>query len=88
MKYCSHCGHLNQDEAMFCGGCGKLLSINKGNDNQRTHSNSGNGGGSWIDSLNDYVGNLANRFSLSFTIGVQTLTEIMPLFVLKATPMH
>lgn len=57
MKYCSHCGHLNQDEAMFCGGCGKPLSINKGNDNQRTHSNSGNGGGSWIDSLNDYVGN-------------------------------
>lgn len=28
MEYCSHCGHLNQDEALFCGVHGKSLSSN------------------------------------------------------------
>lgn len=45
MKYCSFCGHPNPDEAVFCGKCGKKLNLN-------TQKN-----GSWVDSLNDYVGN-------------------------------
>lgn len=60
MKYCSYCGHQNQDDALFCGGCGKPLSQNirnSGIGNQNIHYTNGNGGRSWIDSLNEYVGN-------------------------------
>ena len=47
MKYCSYCGHSNADDAAFCGHCGKQLS-------EKTNTGTG---GSWVDSLNDYVGN-------------------------------
>lgn len=60
MKYCSYCRHQNQDDALFCGGCGKPLSPNTGNNgngNQGNHFANENGGKSWIDSLNEYVGN-------------------------------
>lgn len=60
MKYCSYCGHSNQDDALFCGSCGRPISRNTGNNglgNQRNHTSNGNIGGSWIDSLNEYVGN-------------------------------
>ena len=60
MLYCSHCGHPNQDGALFCGGCGKPLSQDKGNSQtlkQVNHANHGKSSGSWIDSLNEYVGN-------------------------------
>ena len=60
MKYCSHCGHPNQDGAMFCGACGKPLSPNTGSNGvggQSSHATNAKAGGSWIDSLNEYVGN-------------------------------
>lgn len=60
MLYCSHCGHPNQDGALFCGGCGKPLSQDKGNSQtlkQVNHANHGKSSVSWIDSLNEYVGN-------------------------------
>lgn len=60
MKYCSHCGHPNQDGASFCGSCGKPLSQNKENGGTGTphgHADNGKSSGSWIDSLNEYVGN-------------------------------
>lgn len=59
MKYCSHCGHPNQDGALFCGACGKPLSPNtRSNDvgSQSHHTTNTKAGGLWIDSLNDYVG--------------------------------
>lgn len=60
MKYCSYCGHPNQEDAVFCGSCGK--SFNQKDDNtttksQRNHTATGKNGSSWIDSLNEYVGN-------------------------------
>ena len=60
MKYCSHCGHPNQEDALFCGSCGRPLNQKnekesaKGQCNNTTTSKNG---GSWIDSLNEYVGN-------------------------------
>lgn len=60
MKYCSYCGHPNQDGASFCGSCGKPLSQNKENGGMGTphgHADNGKSSGSWIDSLNEYVGN-------------------------------
>lgn len=59
MIYCNHCGCPNDDKALFCGSCGKPLSQSSrksGTENQRNPAN-GKGGGSWIDSLNEYVGN-------------------------------
>lgn len=60
MKYCSHCGHPNQDGALFCGSCGKPLSPNTGSNgvgSQSSYTTNAKAGGSWIDSLNEYVGN-------------------------------
>lgn len=60
MRYCSLCGHPNQDGALFCGSCGKPLSLNtKSNSvgSQSHHTTNAKAGGSWIDSLNEYVGN-------------------------------
>ena len=60
MKYCSHCGHPNQDGTLFCGACGKPLSPNmerNGVGSQSHHTTNRKAGGSWIDSLNEYVGN-------------------------------
>lgn len=69
MIYCTQCGHPNQDGAMFCGGCGRPLSnnteMNKNNSscsntqstNQEYKASTAKNNGSWIDSLNDYVGN-------------------------------
>lgn len=47
MKYCSNCGHINPDDAEYCGKCGKRQSIEY---NAKKNS-------SWVDSINDYVGN-------------------------------
>ena len=60
MKYCSHCGHPNQDGALFCGACGKPLLQNTGSNcvgSQSHHTTNTKAGESWIDSLNEYVGN-------------------------------
>ena len=60
MQYCSHCGHPNQDGALFCGSCGKPLSPNTGSNgvgSQNHHTTNTKAGGSWIDSLNEYVEN-------------------------------
>ena len=60
MKYCNHCAHPNQDEALFCGACGRPLSNNTerdGTGRQSHHATNAKAGGSWIDSLNEYVGN-------------------------------
>lgn len=60
MKYCNHCAHPNQDEALFCGACGRPLSHNTerdGTGRQSHHATNAKAGGSWIDSLNEYVGN-------------------------------
>ena len=59
MKYCSYCGHANPDGALFCGGCGKAFSQSTaGQSQQRTQSQGKKKkSSSWIDSLNDYVGN-------------------------------
>lgn len=60
MIYCGHCGHPNQEGAMFCGSCGKPLPRNSGRndtENRKKHAAKGKSGGSWIDSLNEYVGN-------------------------------
>lgn len=62
MKYCNYCGNENQDSAMFCGNCGKPLATTK---NHRANNSScqqkstisSSKGSSWVDSLNDYVGN-------------------------------
>lgn len=60
MKYCSHCGHPNQDGALFCGACGKPLLDNTGSNgvgSHNHHTTSAKAGGAWIDSLNEYVVN-------------------------------
>lgn len=65
MIYCRHCGHPNRDGAQFCGACGQPLvrhTRNTGNTtnsgNQRsTNRTRGQGGTSWIDSINEYLGN-------------------------------
>lgn len=61
MKYCNYCGHANQDSAMFCGNCGRPLDTTKGqrtnNGSYQQRSTASSKGNSWVDSLNDYVGN-------------------------------
>ena len=60
MIYCNYCGHPNNDGDKFCGHCGRPLSTytnsNHTNNNSQRKTNRGNGK-SWIDSINDYVGN-------------------------------
>lgn len=61
MKYCNYCGHANQDSAMFCGNCGRPLDTAKdqrtNNGSYKQRSTASSKGNSWVDSLNDYVGN-------------------------------
>jgi RsiW-degrading membrane proteinase PrsW (M82 family) len=47
MKTCEKCGHINDDSAKFCGQCGNSFSTISEEKNQS----------SWIDHINDYVGN-------------------------------
>lgn len=60
MIYCNYCGCPNHEGDRFCGHCGKPLNTNTANNysnnnsQKKTHSGSGS---SWIDSINDYVGN-------------------------------
>ncbi len=59
MKYCSQCGHPNPDAALFCGRCGSPFSqasTTPGSSESR-HVGKDKRNGSWIDSLNEYVGN-------------------------------
>ena len=62
MRYCNYCGYQNHDGAAFCGNCGRPIGINQSrkeaNDaNQRNRCKTSQNGKSWVDSLNDYVGN-------------------------------
>ena len=60
MKYCSHCGHPNQEDAFFCGSCGRPLNQKNGKETAKGKCNNtttSKNGGSWVDSLNEYVGN-------------------------------
>ena len=61
MKYCSFCGKPIQDGYLFCGSCGKPLVANndKNSDttSKRQRHTTSKGKSSWIDSLNEYVGN-------------------------------
>ena len=52
MKYCTYCGHPNQDNAAFCGKCGRSFEHV-----QMEAEEKGNGASSWVDQINDYVGN-------------------------------
>lgn len=49
MKYCGSCGHCNDDSAKFCGGCGNAFQITPF---QQSDTNP-----SWVNHINDYVGN-------------------------------
>lgn len=49
MKYCGICGHCNDDDAKFCGSCGKSFQTMVNQENST--------GFSWVDHINDYVGN-------------------------------
>lgn len=61
MAYCNYCGHHNQDGAAFCGNCGRPVASQSQNSSGETcRQNSKKTyktGRSWVDSLNDYVGN-------------------------------
>lgn len=62
MIYCNYCEHQNQEGAAFCGNCGKPLNTNKNQratseSCQQSRSKASANGKSWVDSLNDYVGN-------------------------------
>lgn len=60
MIYCSNCGCPNPDEAKFCQGCGASLFQNQGTSkpSQNSHeTKKKKDSSSWVDSLNDYVGN-------------------------------
>lgn len=59
MKYCNYCGHPNPDDSLFCGSCGKSLNPSNGGGmnsfaSQQQHATRKS---SWINSLNEYVGN-------------------------------
>ncbi len=59
MKYCTHCGKPNVDGAQFCGRCGKPFAVSQqvNESSQTTHSTTNISGSSFIDSINDFVGN-------------------------------
>ena len=61
MKYCNYCGKPVTEEAKFCGNCGKSIFSGKTGEAERPQptqdSNNTDKGNSWIDSLNDYIGN-------------------------------
>ena len=50
MKYCGNCGHCNDDNAKFCGGCGKAFQMTSTSSQNTSNP-------SWVDHINDYVGN-------------------------------
>lgn len=96
MKYCSYCGHANPDGAIFCGGCGRPFSQSgAGQGSQQTRTqNTKKKKSSWIDSLNDYVGNdrpaeLNWRVLFSDVFKSHTLEEAEEIFICgtkKTTP--
>ena len=59
MKYCNYCGHPNPDGALCCGSCGRafesLKDVNAGSSSTQQRITKGKT--SWVDSLNEYVGN-------------------------------
>lgn len=61
MKYCNYCGKPIAEKAKFCGNCGKSVFLGKEGKAEQSqskqNSNFGYNGTSWIDSLNDYIGN-------------------------------
>jgi len=61
MKYCNYCGKPVTEGAKFCGNCGKSIFSGKTGEAERPQptqdSNNTDKGNSWIDSLNDYIGN-------------------------------
>lgn len=63
MIFCNNCGAPNPDGARFCAKCGKPVSVGQASAGQGGQTRQGGGrvsrGGhsSWIDSLNNYVGN-------------------------------
>ena len=58
MRYCSHCGKPIENESLFCGNCGKPIVNETSSANIHAHSkNSCSSDNSWVDHLNNYVGN-------------------------------
>ena len=58
MRYCSYCGKPIQDGYLFCGSCGKPVATETtANGQQAQTKTSGSGDSSWVNHLNDYVGN-------------------------------
>lgn len=58
MKYCNYCGQPNHDDAIFCGNCGKPLATDTDSISKtQQRQSSSNGKSSWVDTLNEYVGN-------------------------------
>ena len=58
MRYCSYCGKPIQDGYLFCGSCGKPVTTETTtNAQQKQTKTSGSGDSSWVNHLNDYVGN-------------------------------
>lgn len=61
MLYCNYCGHPTQDGSLFCGSCGKPLAANNdgssGTTSTQQRQTASKEKPSWVDSLNEYVGN-------------------------------
>ena len=61
MKYCNYCGKPVTEEAKFCGNCGNSIFSRKTGEAERPQPTQDNNNtdkrNSWIDSLNDYIGN-------------------------------
>lgn len=50
MKHCVYCGQVNEDDAKFCGRCGKPSTRQNTTSSQQSSSG-------WVNHLNNYVGN-------------------------------
>ena len=57
MRYCSFCGKPLQDGALFFGSCGKPITTDTTSKQQAKTNSFGSGDSSWVNRLNDYVGN-------------------------------
>ena len=57
MRYCSYCGKPLQEGALFCGNCGKPVATDTTSKQQTKTYYSGSADNSWVNRLNDYVGN-------------------------------
>lgn len=58
MRYCSYCGQPIQDGYLFCGSCGKPVTTETTTKTQQKQTkSSGSSDSSWVNHLNDYVGN-------------------------------